>query len=704
MASQRSDQSEEAPEAGQAMDLRSIYYALLGKAWLIALCLVASAFVTVAYLKRAPRLYAAQALLRVDPDEAPLLKGIEDFRNGDFPKGQEFLKTVERLLQTQAIFERVIATNHLDTDARFLGRGDGRKPSRADLVAMLGHMVKIGVQAGTRLISVSVEHSNPALTAEIANSIVQEFARQTVEQQSLNFIAVHEYLIVEEENLKKEMEKAEQAVLAFKQKNLSLDLTQDTVGQNRRTFNLQLTEANGELVRKETDYRQIQKLGTNIARLLEVEAVSTDPRVAPFLTQLSQQEIDFANLKLRYKEKHPKYRDAASKLAELKSALTAATLQVVETARNSYEGAKARVAALEKQVKDQEAAVHELDLLRVQFDMKQREAETARSHYELVRKKLAEASIVKELPNNNIRLVQPAYAPEKPIKPKRVKILGLGLMLGLASGVGLAMGLYALDSSLKSPEEAQDFLKLPLLAAIPDVRDLQSRKNRLIMTQETECYESEHFRSLRTALSMLEADGERRSFLFASAVPNEGKSFCAVNYALSLTRQGFRTLFIECDLRCPSLTAELLPTVRRSPGVTDFLAGSQPLDAIIQATDLENFLVIAAGTHRQNPSELLSGPSFSLLLQHALASFDRVVIDSAPVEPVSDTLLLAKYVQTVCLVVRANKTPKRVALRAAEALLKARAPLVGFILNGIDRRRVTYYDDYAYRPEFAPGK
>jgi capsular exopolysaccharide synthesis family protein len=208
---------------------------------------------------------------------------------------------------------------------------------------------------------------------------------------------------------------------------------------------------------------------------------------------------------------------------------------------------------------------------------------------------------------------------------------------------------------------------------------------------------------------MLGRKEDRRVFLFTSAVPSEGKTFCSLNYSLCLAQQGLRTLIIDCDLRRPMVERTLEGKRERSCGVTDYLTGQKNFRAITQQTAYQNYHYIPAGTYCPNPAELLAATGIDGLIDEALKHFDRIIIDSAPIHAVSDTLLMLKRVQTACLVVRARKTPRGAVRRAIQLLQEAGAPLSGVILNLLPRSRLhgyyynSYYE-YTYRGNYAEAK
>ena len=188
-------------------------------------------------------------------------------------------------------------------------------------------------------------------------------------------------------------------------------------------------------------------------------------------------------------------------------------------------------------------------------------------------------------------------------------------------------------------------------------------------------------------------------------MPAEGKTLCALNYAASLAQQGLRTLIIDGDLRCPTVERSLRNGAKGSVGVTDYLVGDATFESLVQTSEQENLSFISAGTDAPNPAELLAQNGLDGLIDKALTQFDRVIVDSAPIHAVSDTLLMLNRIQSVCLVVRAHKTAKHTVLRAIQMLKQADAPIVGVVLNRLARSRSygyyygSYYE-YSYRARY----
>ncbi len=696
--------------AGNPIDFRIIYYTLRERAWVIGLCLLIAAIGTTAYLLRAPKIYESNLILQVEQEEQKILN-IQRLQQED-PQTAEFLKTIEQSLGSRALLERVMDTNNLASHPRFADPEPGQPaPTREQLVERLSKVIETKLRKGTRLIDVKVEHTDPQLTAVIANSLVEQYLSQNFEHNTSASDLAYSFLRNEEVRLKEELEKSERAMQEYKEqtKSASLEDRQNVVVEKLKELNQKVTEAKSTRILHETAYNQATQLSNNPAALMFLPAVASDPAITDIRGNIARLESELANLRQRYKERHPKYIQTASQLTEWKNTLTNAVLNIPQVIRSLYESAKTGEAALENALREQETAAIELNKQALFYNSLSREVTSDRTLYEAVINRIKETTLTKEIKPSRVRVIQQASIPERPVKPQKAKVIAVGAFAGIASGLLLALLLSSLDRSLRTVDETEDYLGVPVLSAIPKFSGVQADQRKLITDDDAESCESEAFRTLRTALSMLGRKDERRISLFTSAIPSEGKTFCSINHAISLAQQGLRTLIIDCDLRRPMVENTLLNNNKRGAGLTDYLTGQKDFKAVVHSTEVENFFYVPAGSHAPNPAELLAQTGIDGLIDEALLHFDRIIIDSAPVHAVSDTLLVLNRVQTLCLVVRCGRTPRNSVLRAVQMLKEAGAPLAGTILNQIPRSRGKYgyyydsYYSYGYYGEYGYG-
>jgi capsular exopolysaccharide synthesis family protein len=256
-----------------------------------------------------------------------------------------------------------------------------------------------------------------------------------------------------------------------------------------------------------------------------------------------------------------------------------------------------------------------------------------------------------------------------------------------------------LDRTLRDMSSAERELGMPGLAAVPQSA-VRSGPDSLLTSPNCRPETAESFRSLRTSLALLGKGITARTFLFTSANPGEGKSYCAANCAAALAQQGYRTLLIDADMRKPSLDEVFLASPNPA-GLASHLSGIAPSGGAkaCNPTAIPNLFLFSAGlSSDSHPAELLSSQAFSTLLAEALKWFHRIVIDTPPVNQVTDALLMAREVDSVALVVKAARTSRADARHAISKLSMAGARPVGFVLNGASRDALAggYTGSYAY--------
>jgi capsular exopolysaccharide synthesis family protein len=260
------------------------------------------------------------------------------------------------------------------------------------------------------------------------------------------------------------------------------------------------------------------------------------------------------------------------------------------------------------------------------------------------------------------------------------------------------IGVRALDSTIESPMEAEAALGLPVIGtiirasgkkekpkgavAVPRGGSLASSlSEEMVVATDPGSATAEGFRSLRAVINLLGKPANHRTLLFTSALPGEGKTYVSCNYALSLAMTGVRTLLIDTDLRRPAVHERL--KLENKCGLVEMLTQDLSLSQVVNDKVAKNFDVLTAGGPCSNPAELLAGDGFRQILLKALASYDRIVVDTGPVNLVSDCLLVAPEVNMVCFVLRAGSTARQAPRHAISLLRRAQKEPTGIILNAI---------------------
>jgi polysaccharide biosynthesis transport protein len=670
-------------------DLAHFYHLLLSKAWVIILCIILAAVASVGYLVWAPKIYESRAVIEVE-QETPRVNNIQDFNadNGDDMNRPEVIKTIEQALLSQTLLLQVVRANGLDKDPSFAPpRKDGSAYLDAELVGLFQSKVNVKLRRGTRLLDITVDDKDPRRAQQLAESMVKEFVNQSFEQELGLSEAAGDYLRKESDSLKAKLQNAERAVENFREEHnaVSLEDKQNIIVDKLKDLNLKVTEAKGERLRLEADVLTIKQGKAKTAdELLSLPSVAALPVVAALRQELADRES-------RYK--------AEGQLKGLQDSLSRTLVNASNLVIKSYEAAKSTEAKLTAALQEQETAALELNKIAIPYNALVREVETDRALYESVLTRMKVTNVAKGIWQNNIRVVETPFVPVRPAKPRKMLIMALALMGGFVIGCGLVIGSDLADNSIRSVDQAENYSGLSVLAAVPESKRKDLDKESVLMSDPAS-YEAEAFRSLRTAISFLAPDKERKTILFTSANPAEGKSYCSLNYAVALAQTGRRTLLIDADLRRPNLSRVVLGSTK-APGLTECLMGRASIADCCKPTRIENLFILPAGERASKPAELLASCDFSSLLKEAMIHFDRIVLDSAPVNAVSDTQLIAKDVQSVCFVVRAIKTPARAIIRACSLLAQTGSRPDGMIFNRMPRRSRDRYYFSEYAGEYA---
>jgi polysaccharide biosynthesis transport protein len=319
------------------------------------------------------------------------------------------------------------------------------------------------------------------------------------------------------------------------------------------------------------------------------------------------------------------------------------------------------------------------------------------------------AKVIGELESSETRgsspvkatVVTPAMVPASPSSPSIPINLGLGLLVGLIAGVGLAVLLEKLNTSVKDTADLAAVTDIPVLAHV--VRDTR-RGATAIVRDDHLGSRSEAYRQLRTNLQFAAVDRMPKVIVVTSALAGEGKSSVAGNLAVAMSHVGVRVCLVDGDLRRPSVASYFKLT---GPlGLSNALVGRASLDQILQPVD-NGFAVITSGPVPPNPAELLSSKRFPGLLRDLTEKFEVVLIDAPPTLPAADAVVLAALADAVLFVVQAGKTTMPQMQRALKSLEQVNARVLGTVLNMVPSRnagksRYWYGTGYTYRPHAKP--
>jgi succinoglycan biosynthesis transport protein ExoP len=705
VANQKSTKLKFLEGQGATFDFQRYIFLIRRRLWLLILITALGLIGTGVWLWREPRVYASRAVIQIEQEEAKVLGSkVEDVQSSQLEM-PDLMETFVESLTSNTVLIDVAQTLGLLKDPFLFPDVDKGKTYTDSMVAdELRRHIHVVLRRETRLIDIVAEHTNPERARDIAFAVVQTYLKQTFEQQFKTLSQATQFLQDEAAKLKAKLENSERQLQAYKEQHnaVSLEGSQDIITAKLKDLNTRAIEAKNIRIRLESDIDELRKIPpTDTERMLQIGSVAAIQQVSETRAFVLKAEAELAALQKRYLPLHPKYIAAVTQIQRYKQALQDALRDAGKILETQYEGTKESEEKLNQLLKEQEQAELELSRLAIPYNTLQREVDSDRAMYDALNTRIRETSISQKVEKSPFRVIEEPLVTSKPVKPEIEKDLGFALGISVAVALALIILLDTFDDTLRSVDQAEEFLGLPALSVIPE----DSRKEGRLQTafESKDPRQAEAFRTLRASISLLgNEDSARRVILITSAVPGEGKSFSSLSLAHAFAMNGYRTVLIEGDMRRPSFhTAFPELANRETAGLTDVLSGNRQTMDVVLETHQENLSILFAGSRAPNPAELLAAGVLTDVVGELKQLFDRIVIDTAPINAVSDTLTMISAAQYVCLIVRPAKTHKAAVRRAIHMIDKAHGVLAGFVLNRAKFRVGSGYYYYYYGNKYA---
>jgi capsular exopolysaccharide synthesis family protein len=686
----------------------------------------------------------AQATLLVDR-KGPQVVKIQQVLSESFQSDEHsYYETQYEMLRSRSLAAEVIKAQDLDKNPAFTG-DDARKSVFSELrSAALGWlnslssrpipatnadvygvspklidayqgMLQIEPLKRSRLVRIGISASDPVLAANMANAHALAYVQQGPKLGSQANEEAQKFLEAKLGDLQDRVQQSEDALNRFRRGKgiIALNDKENIVVERLADLNKRLTEAEADRVANEAHARLVKQRDYD-----SLPAVISNQLIQNLRAQVVQQESEHAKLAAQFLPGYPRLAQLKAQLEETKSRLAQQINSVVEGINSAYFAALAKERALRHEMEKQKSAALALKDASVEYAILAREADTNKQLYDSVLERFKEVNVVGEIPSSNVSIIDRAEIPSGPSEPRKALNLMLSALLGLMGGLGLAVLLEYSDKTLRTPEEVERFLGVLSLAVVPDLfsvsnggprshatqtsraqGDLVLPKKRSLPSERRIFVVTEAYRRLRTAIFLSRSADPARTLLFTSATPGEGKTITVVNTAIMFARLGHRVLLIDADLRRPACHKAL--NVNSLTGLSNYLAGHEQLDNTVQATPIDNLSVINCGTIPQAPTELIGSQKMAEALNLLGEHYDIILIDSPPVMPVSDAVVLSSLVERIIFVVRAQKTPKNFIKEAIAQLATNQSKILGVVLNRVDIRSPEYKDCYNYyNPEY----
>ncbi|MGE9271419.1 MAG: GumC family protein [Verrucomicrobiales bacterium] len=393
-------------------------------------------------------------------------------------------------------------------------------------------------------------------------------------------------------------------------------------------------------------------------------------------------------------ENHPNYKQQAEIVAGLRRDLDQGVVALKETMQAQLELIKEQAKGLEIEADKQEDDAIDSGIARHSFEDARTDFETSQRLLEQLKIKQIGEEMQRRITEDPVIVHADPVEARGQVSPNVKLNLALGAVVGIVFGVGIAFLLEYLDTSVKTLEDVERYLQVPVLAVIPkDVGVLYKQSG---MSPDSEAY-----RILRTNIEFNRKNPEDNAITVVSGGAGEGKSTTLVNLAYICAQGGYTTLMIDADLRRPRLHTFF--DINNSVGLTNYLTTDLVLEDVILQTPVDNLYFMPSGILPADAAGILNSRRMSELIQDVKQRFDLVLIDSPPILGVSDASVLASEVDLTMIVVQHRKLPRNMLMRVKSAVENVGGHVIGVVLNNVDVRSDSQYQYYtSYYTYYAP--
>ncbi len=623
------------------------------------------------------------------------------------PYEPEFYETQYQLIKSTSVASKVVKALYLENMYELYFKGEKIVPkgnkTKADMLAdIISSGIVVTPVKNSKIVTISFMSTNPEFAALVANSVAKAYIEEILDMRMSSSRYSIEWMSKKAEEEKAKLEKSEKALQEFMKANDIVTL-QDRLAitpEKLSEFNTQLIRA--EMKRKELEglYNKVSSIGIKDAETIPY--IASDPTIQALRNQKLKAEQNIEELSKKYGSKHPAMLKAQEELKVIDLKREQEIKRVIASIKNEYELARNNENTLRRTLAGTKSEAISMNEKFIQYNTLAREVETNRQLYDALIKKLKEESVTQQVQTVNVWVVEKAEKPDSPVKPRKSLNILLGIIVGLFGGVGLAFFFEYLDNTVKTPEDVEARIGVPVIGAVPLLEEKGEHIEEIIL-KEPQSVHSESYKSIRTGILLSSATKPPQNILITSMAPEEGKTATSVNLSLTIARSGYSVVLVDSDLRKPRI--HQIFRLNNMSGLSTYLAGATPdIDTILK-TPLMNLTIIPAGPLPPNPSELLGSQRMTKLMETLNERFDLAIWDSPPLMTVTDGLILSNLVDGTIIVVRAGKTTYDIIKRGLKLIDGRRksdttSNVLGIVINGFDVKNADqyYYKYYNYYP------
>jgi capsular exopolysaccharide synthesis family protein len=727
------------PQSGPLEQIQHYWNIILKWKWTVFLFFFIVVFAATLYSFLIPPVFTASGSVWIE-DDAKILPfdDVQSFGGGTN------LPSQARLLQSRTLAANTIDKLKLYGNQDFAGKlikGE-KAPDPTDpifrelLIKGFLRSLDVSPVAGTRLVDVKYSNRNPKLAADVLNALFEEYIDMIVRKRYSASEQVSEFLNTQIADLRTQIEEKEKELNQYGSDKDILPLTASEAPTVSRIseINSALTAATLDKINKLNYYNQLKS-----APLGEIPNAPEGSLIQRLREQYVSLRRQYSTRQVTVRPEYPEMQKLKSELDSATEALQNETQNLIRNAYGDYLGALRQEQSLQNLLNDQKDKAYKANSNSVLYNSLRIELQNKKSLLESLSKRKSETDVSSRLQGLealNVWIVDKADYPLRPAYPNKKKNVLMGFLLGLAGGIGLALGLEFLNNTVKTSKDLSSAIGLPTLGSVPafeadakrkgpiaeiaailsmikgkerrneDPRrakkkrghaslgrewlgddepslDRRASKIELIPVRESQSIQAESYRSIRTTLLVSSPPGRIKTILFTSPLAKEGKSSTVTNLGATLAEAGKRTVIVDADLRKPRLDRIFGAASSGGPGLSRFLSSDIDASEIVRATDIPNLHLITSGPLPTNPIELVTSDRMDILVAYLKRNFDFVLFDTPPVLAVSDALAMGPLADAIILVVRGGQTPIPAIKQAKQKLDAHKLKCLGIILNSV---------------------
>lgn len=692
----------------------------------IAVTMAAVTLLVVLIAFQLPPRYSATTQVLIDPRQNRILN-LEAVFAGITPEAAQVDSQVQ-VIRSQALLERLVTQQKLTEDPEFnsklrerpglrgildsalrwvpeavrrmlsakeanayVTREEDTARLRGEVAQAFAKQLAVRRNAGTLVIDIQVTSASPTKAAKLANALADLYVVDQLETKFEETRRATDWLNDKLAVLREDLRKSEEAVQAFRAANNLLGSAQGLTLDSQQLAELHKNLILARTAREEAEVRlqQIREIydsGGGIARVANV--VTSD-----LLTKLREQDAlllqEQANLATRYQARHPKMIEVQSERNNLHAKIREEVRRIIQELENNVAVAKAREQALEQSLNQQTVRSEGESKLTIQLRALELEAESNRRIYEAFLGRFKSLSDQEAIQESDARVISRATVPRHPSFPNKKLVVAGGLLFSLFLGLSLALFLDRLETGIRTVNQLEALTGLRNLAVVPRLAEAGIEPHDYVLKKPLSAF-SESIRALHNALLLSLPKDSLRTIVITSSLPDEGKSTLSLSLARLAARTGKRTVLIDGDLRRPRIYA-LVNGASSERTVIDVIGGGAPLDQAIFREPESGLDVLIARNGGEHAPDIVNSSGMAELVKSLRALYDLVIIDSPPVLPVGDTLILSRLADAVIYVVCWQNTPRDAVTNGLNSLNDSGAKVLGTALCQVDFERYTRY-------------